>query len=186
MGGYGEWVMSYGADDGWESALVVPVDAAERTVAGWRRRFDPAAEWGVPAHITVLYPFVPPAEINETTLVRLRALLAEFGGFEFMLDAVGRFDTDVIYLRPEPADRFAALTAAVVEEWPSYQPYGGIYSVVIPHLTVAEMDIGGRFDEISADLATHMPILARAEFVNLMAGRQQPGSWRTLEALALG
>jgi hypothetical protein len=53
-------------------------------------------------------------------------------------------------------------------------------------LTVAEMDIGGRFDEISAELATHMPILARAEFVNLMAGRQQPGSWRTLEALALG
>jgi 2'-5' RNA ligase len=177
--------MSFGPDDGWESALVVPVAAAEPLVTEWRMRFDPAARWGVPAHITVLYPFVPPDQIDETTLVRLRDLLDGFGSFEFTLVAVDRFDTDVLYLRPEPPNPFSALTAAIVEEWPEHQPYGGIHDEVIPHLTVAYQDVDGRFDQVTADVVSHMPIPTRAEIVSPMAGRQLAGSWRTLEAFAL-
>lgn len=178
--------MSFDDGGGWESALVVPVEAAEPAVAAWRTRFDPAAQWGVPAHITVLYPWVPPAEIDDGILVRLRDLLARFEGFGFTLDAVGRFDGDVLCLRPQPSERFGELTTTVVDQWPQYQPYGGIHDVVIPHLTVAEMDIDGRFDEVAADLATHTPIVTRAGSVNLMVGRQQPGSWRTLATFDLG
>jgi hypothetical protein len=46
-----------------ESAVLVPVPEAERGVSGHRNRLDRAAVWGVPAHVTVLYPFVPPPAV---------------------------------------------------------------------------------------------------------------------------
>jgi hypothetical protein len=41
-----------------ESALVVP--EAEPLVKPFRDRYDPSAAAGVPAHITLLYPFKQP------------------------------------------------------------------------------------------------------------------------------
>jgi hypothetical protein len=43
------------------SAVLVPVPEAERVVSRYRARLDGAAALGVPAHVTVLYPFVPAA-----------------------------------------------------------------------------------------------------------------------------
>ena len=43
-----------------ESAVLVPIPAAERVVSTHRSRLDGAAALGVPAHVTVLFPFVPP------------------------------------------------------------------------------------------------------------------------------
>jgi hypothetical protein len=37
-----------------ESALIVAVPAAEPAVGALRAAYDPAASWGVPAHVTVL------------------------------------------------------------------------------------------------------------------------------------
>jgi hypothetical protein len=53
------------AGAGWETALLLPVPAAEPAVSRHRARFDVAARDGVPAHVTVLYPFLPPAGISE-------------------------------------------------------------------------------------------------------------------------
>src|SRR5712675_2883024 len=58
-----------------ESALIVRVPAAEPHVSGLRARFDPAAALGVPAHVTVLYPFVPPDRITAAVLARVRAAI---------------------------------------------------------------------------------------------------------------
>lgn len=43
-----------------QTAVIVPVPAAEALVGSHRRRLDRAAGWGVPAHVTVLYPFLHP------------------------------------------------------------------------------------------------------------------------------
>jgi hypothetical protein len=40
-----------------ESALVVLVPEAEAATKPFRDQYDPAAAAGVPAHITLLYPF---------------------------------------------------------------------------------------------------------------------------------
>jgi hypothetical protein len=40
-----------------ETALIVAVTAADPLVTVHRQRFDVTAGWGVPAHLTVLYPF---------------------------------------------------------------------------------------------------------------------------------
>ena len=44
-----------------ETALVVEVPEAEPLVSQWRAQHDWSAQRGVPAHITILYPFAPPS-----------------------------------------------------------------------------------------------------------------------------
>ena len=46
----------------------------------------------------------------------------------------------LVWLEPEPAEPFAALTAAVAARWPDHPPYGGVFDTVIPHLTVVESE----------------------------------------------
>lgn len=48
-----------------QTAVIAPVPAAGRLVGKHRDRLDAAAAWGVPAHVTVRYPFVEPAAANE-------------------------------------------------------------------------------------------------------------------------
>jgi hypothetical protein len=64
-----------------ESALLVTVPAAEPAVARHRSRLDTSAAVGVPAHIAVLYPFLPPDLIDADTHATLARLFASVPGF---------------------------------------------------------------------------------------------------------
>ena len=57
-----------------ESAVLVQVPEAERVVSPHRSRLDGAAALGVPAHVTVLFPFVPPAGITPSVVNALAAV----------------------------------------------------------------------------------------------------------------
>ena len=96
------------ADPGWETALLLPVPAAEPAVSHHRARLDEAARDGVPAHITVLYPFLPPAGISEPLLASLGRLFAGFAAFDFTLDRVGWFSEEVVWLGPRDPAPFSA------------------------------------------------------------------------------
>ena len=110
--------------------------AAEPTVAQHRAQLDEAARDGVPAHVTVLYPFVPPAEIDETLLASLGRLFSGFAAFKVRLDKVGWFGENVVWLGPRDLAPFTALTDLVFTAFPSYPPFGGRHAEVIPHLTI--------------------------------------------------
>jgi hypothetical protein len=58
-----------------QSALLLPVPAAESVVGPHRARRDASARDGVPAHVTVLYPFLPTA-IGPDVLAALAQLFA--------------------------------------------------------------------------------------------------------------
>src|SRR6185437_3969176 len=94
-----------------ESALLVAVPAAEPAVGEHRARLDPSARGGVPAHLTVLYPFLAPPLIDDAVLESIAALFADFPAFAFALDRVGWFGDDVVWLGPRDARPFRALTA---------------------------------------------------------------------------
>jgi hypothetical protein len=47
-----------------QTAVIVPVGAAEPIVGRRRTRFDPAAATGVPAHVTIIYPFLSGQDID--------------------------------------------------------------------------------------------------------------------------
>jgi hypothetical protein len=96
-----------------ESAVLVPVPEAERVVSRHRARLDAAAALGVPAHVTVLFPFVPPSEIAAATLESLAAALASAGAFDCEFPDTAWFGSDVLWLAPRPAAPFRALTRAV-------------------------------------------------------------------------
>jgi hypothetical protein len=89
-----------------ESALVALVPEAEFLVKSFRERYDPSAALGVPAHITLLYPFKPPDQIDAPVLAQLGGSFACFAPITFELQSLQRFP-DVLWLAPGRPDRFA-------------------------------------------------------------------------------
>ena len=145
---------------------------AELAVSDLRLRYDLSASLGVPAHVTVLFPFQDGANVDEEELTQL------FGAsraFDFILDRIERFDEGVVWLHPEPSQPFEDLTAAVWRRWPDYPPYEGIFDVVIPHLTVSETPVEFHID---------LPISARARDVTLLE-EGTDGRWATRQAFPL-
>src|ERR1700722_15195681 len=121
-----------GVVDARESTLLVPVPSAEDSVARFRKRLDPASRLGVPAHVSVLYPFAPPARLDDAAMERLSVIFEGVGTFDFELAHVGWFDERVLYLAPEPASTFVGITNALAAGFPDYPPYGGEFPEGIP------------------------------------------------------
>jgi hypothetical protein len=164
------------------SALIVEVPEAEPLVGSWRARYDWSAQHGVPAHVTVLFPFVPVERFNDELFAELRSLFASQRSFEFELPRVERFP-EVAWLAPEPSEPFSRLTELVFERWPDYAPYEGIHETVIPHLTVAEGGLELQ-DEVETDLTPALPVAAKAREVTLI--EELPfGHWQTRERFRL-
>jgi hypothetical protein len=170
-----------------ESALVVTVPEAEPLVGGLRAVHDPSAAVGVPAHVTVVYPFAPPAAIDAALEARLRELFAGMDAFDYRFERVARFGDATVFLAPEPAAAFSALTRAVVERWPQYPPYAGAHDTVIPHLTVGDQLAAGAADgiaaEVEAALARVGPVRGQAGAVDLIV--EEGVRWSRVASFAL-
>ncbi|KAA5835038.1 2'-5' RNA ligase family protein [Saccharopolyspora hirsuta] len=141
------------------TALVVPVPEVDPLLAAVAARF-PDAVRPLPAHVTLLYPFVPVddqvvADLAEVFAGRppLRVEFAECrraGGFAALL--------------PDPADGLSALIGELRRRWPDVLPYGGRFGTEVDaHVTVAlntaeqvaeavEREIVPRFAPIRAEL----------------------------------
>jgi hypothetical protein len=171
-----------------QTALIVAVPAAEAIVGKHRDHLDVAASWGVPAHLTVLYPFIEPARAEDPGMVAaIGAAVGTIGAFSCSFRRTAWFDDDVLWLDPDPAQPFRDLTAAVWRAFPDYPPYGGAHDTVVPHLTVGERGLGGRAALVQAEreLGTGLPVRTYVDRVLLIAGAEAPMSWRLLHELAL-
>jgi 2'-5' RNA ligase len=168
-------------------ALVVPVPEAEPLVRPFRDKYDPSAAHGMPAHVTLLYPFKPPDEIGEAVLQRLGRCIAGFRRFDFSLATTRRFPGGVLYLAPEPDEPFRRLTLAIWALYPSTPPYGGRYSRIAPDLTVAQLAEERQLEPIAAEFLRaaegKLPIRATASEAALMDARA--GSWQVRTVLPL-
>jgi 2'-5' RNA ligase len=170
-----------------QSALIVPIPEAEPAVSGLRDRLDTAARWGIPAHITVLYPFLPPAQLTPSVLASLRLLAAGVPRFFLSLDRVAWFTDRVLWLAPEPAEPFRELTNRIATRFPQAPPYGGEFGEVVPHLTVGHDHPKEVLDAAAAEVGPHLPIRARVTALRLVAGHPQgAASWHTLTDFPLG
>jgi 2'-5' RNA ligase len=149
------------------TAIVALVPSAEAVVGRHRQRYDPVAQHGVPAHVTILYPFLP--EVDDAATARVAAVCARFPPFRVTFTGTGRFPGTFVWLRPEPAEPFLALTAALATEFPDFPPYAGLVTDPTPHLTVAI-----NVDDLTADaldrvLAPQLPIDALVQELVLLA-----------------
>jgi 2'-5' RNA ligase len=158
-----------------ETALVVLVPEAEAVTKPFRERYDPSAAAGVPAHITLLYPFKAPDEIDDITLGKLRDCFARSDPIRFSLSAIRRFPAEVLYLALEPDEPFRQLTLSIWNLFPETPPYGGKWPEIIPHLSVALVSDEAQLTAIAGDFAAasqgKLPIHAIASEVALMEKR---------------
>ena len=120
-----------------ESALLIAVPEAEPLVGALRAQHDPSAAAGVPAHVTILYPFVPPERIDDGVDDAVRSVVAGHRSFAFSLRTAERFEDGLLWLEPSPPEPFLALIEALADRFPEYPPYGGEIDVIVPHVTVA-------------------------------------------------
>lgn len=171
-----------------ESALVVLIPDAEPLVDPFRQKYDPSAAEGIPAHITILYPFLPPVRIDTAVLDLLRQCFARFAPFHFSLVGTERLAAEVLYLAPDPAEPFRELTLAVWNRYPQTPPYSGKHANIVPHLTIAQLANGRELDRVAEEFAKpsleKLPIHTTATEVALMDNGS--GRWQIRATLGLG
>ena len=155
------------------TALYVEIPAAEPVVAEARRRWD-AAGIAVPAHVTILFPFVPPASVGIREEQAIATIADGVDAFDVRFERVGRFP-DVVWLAPEPVEPFARLTEELEARWPDYPPYGGAFEQVVHHLTVADGAPIHVLDELESTMRDSLPLVQRVSALTLSV--RERGSW---------
>ena len=84
-----------------------------------RAVLDASARDGVPAHVTVLYPFMPPALAGDAVLAGLARLFAGFPAFTFTLDRVAWFGDSVGLARAARPGPVACLIGHAAAAFPA-------------------------------------------------------------------
>ncbi|MFG1603476.1 2'-5' RNA ligase family protein [Actinoplanes sp. NPDC049265] len=166
-----------------ETALIIPVPAAEPIVGAHRARFDRAATWGIPAHVTVLYPFLPLSEIRTAALA---ALFRRFAPFTARFDEIRWFEPRVVWAAPTPAAAFRELTTAVWEQYPAAPPFRGEFADIVPHLTIGHDAPREDLHAAGQDVAARLPFTAEITSVDLVAGLTGSRPWQTVAGFRLG
>ncbi|MFI7545419.1 2'-5' RNA ligase family protein [Actinoplanes sp. NPDC049599] len=169
------------------TALIAVIPAAEAAVGDHRAVLDRAASWGVPAHITLVFPFLPPESVDPAVLAALRGIAAAEPRFDLTLDRVGWFGDTVVWLAPNPARPFITLTEALAARFPQAQPYAGAFDEVVPHLTIGHDHPRTDLAAAAAAVTAHLPIRTTVTSIRLIAGAREPGdSWETVADFPLG
>jgi 2'-5' RNA ligase len=169
-----------------ESALVVLIPEAERLVETFRKQYDPSAANDVPAHVTILFPFKSPDQLTDEIIATLGELFIIIPAFTVSFVESRRFP-DFLYLAPIPSAPFRQLTETVTKVFPDALPYGGEFTEIIPHLTVAQAIDDKTMDRIAADFHKAakgiLPIKVRVKTVSLI--ENSSGNWQIRTQFAL-
>lgn len=156
-------------------------DAAPLLEAAWR--IDPAlVRRGVPAHVSLLYPFVPESALTDQDEKGVRSLAAGFPATDLLLEEVvtepGFVAVTVPGLQPV-LDAFRA-------RWPGSRPYGGRFGArPAAHVTVA---MGADNPTVASGVRTAidslLPLRARAASVQLVVLTEE--GWQPRFTVPLG
>lgn len=167
-----------------ETVILIPVKEAEPFVSNLRLKYDPSAPHGIPAHITVLFPFIPPEKLKFEDLFKLKEIL-KFSKFEFKLEKIMTFP-GVVFLEPTNKEKFIEITKKIWETFPDYPPFEGKFLPEInPHLTIGH-DLGSKFESCLAEsmkIEDKFPISASAEEILLLTSEK--GEWTIQERFQL-
>lgn len=166
-----------------ETALVVLIPQAEPLVAAHRQLGDASIGAPIPAHVTVLFPFRSVIDDDDVAVIGEHA--SKTPAFEVTFARSGRFPGEVVFLVPEPAQPFRALTMALVGAFPDCPPYNGAHDDVVPHLTVADGLDHATATSLEADLVAAPPIVAPVTHLTLMH-HDGESAWRASHAWPLG
>lgn len=166
-----------------QTALVLTIPEAEAAVGRWRRRYDPVTVLGVPAHVTVLFPWAPLARVGPDDRPGLAGICAATAPIDITFSRLGRFPR-TLWLDPEPPEPIRALTEAVTQRWPAYPPYGGEFADPVAHLTIADQQDLDGLDHVVEAVEAHLPVRAHVAELTLLTLRAR--RWTVDSAFRLG
>ena len=150
-------------------------------IGSWRREHTGDGAKGMPAHVTLLYPFATVEDVDPAALEGVFEGVEPFG---YSLRELRDWPDGVVYLDLEPAEPFVRLTESLCERFPDYPPYGGAHETIVPHVTVVhEADELVRADAV-ASVARSLPIACNASEAWLM--HEVNGQWQRHTPLPLG
>jgi len=155
-----------------ESAIAIRV-RLPADLERFRVAHVPNAALGVPAHVTLIYPFLPADLLDAWVRRRVARALASHPPFRFRLPSVRRWPNSH-YLAVEPVLPFEAIVRSLVDAFPEYPPYAGDFEYV-PHVTIAEGD-----DRSVARLARDLPMPVGEQEVAriVLIAQDRDGRWR--------
>jgi hypothetical protein len=100
---------------------------------------------GIPLSLTLLYPFAPVADLNESHLERVRSFFASSAPLAFDLTRVEQWEeSGAVYAVPEPDDDLRATMRGLWRLFPEFPPYGRPNSDPPPHASLTLNDHGDR------------------------------------------
>lgn len=138
-----------------QSGLAIPVPEADKLLKVVASRFPEAVRKDVPAHVSVLYPFLPANVLDDRAISALSELFATQPVMTVKF-AKCRRRGEFVYLRPDPVDGLDEVTKRVRRLWPDVVPYEGLYGEVEPHLTVALHTTQERAEEIEHEIVPEL------------------------------
>lgn len=152
-----------------QTGIVIPVPEANPLLSAVAARFPDAVREGVPAHVSVLYPFLPDRELDDRVVGSLAELFARTSAMSVKLSNCCRHG-DFVFMRPEPADAVRELTGEIRRRWPRVVPYEGLYEDVGAHLTVALHTTSERASAVEREIVPRwVPVAARLREAWLLA-----------------
>jgi 2'-5' RNA ligase len=168
-----------------ETALICRVPEAERYISQYRQRFDPSARRNVPAHVTILYPFMAPDLVDASVLATLQGIADSVPCFTYRMAETRRFPV-ALYLAPDPEEYFAALTDGVFRAFPDFPPFEGKFETVVPHITVAHGD-----EPLLCEIEVELRIAlsgagVQAQCSELVLIENASGRWEQMHVFRLG
>lgn len=167
-----------------DSGLVVPFLDVEHAVGAHRLRHDPQAAIGVPAHVTIHFPWIPANTVDAAALAQVRTLAETVTPFEVTFSELRWFGSEVLWLAPTPEQPFRELSERSAALWPEAPLYGGQFEDVVPHLTIGEGH-EATLRQAESDLAATLPLRGRASDLCWFA-LDPPGRWVRRAAFTLG
>lgn len=165
-----------------QTGVVVPAPEAQPLLAAVADRFPEAVRSGVPAHLSLLYPFVPADSLDDHAISTLTDVFDATAPLPVKF-TVGLRSGGFVALRPEPAEAVGALASAVRSYWPDVVPYEGRYDAE-PHLTVAMRTTEERAASIERELVPDwVPLSAELREAWLV---ELDGQWQLRKRFTFG
>jgi len=162
-----------------QSVILIPTPLADPVIGEWRRKYDQVVLHGIPSHITLLFPFKEPSKINDEVIQKLNKIFSNVKQFSFILGKINTFPS-VVFLEPNPREKFITLTEKIVDIFPENPPWEGKYPSINPHTTIANISDSKKIDslkfEIEAGISKKLPIQCMAEEAWLMI-EDEKGEW---------
>jgi 2'-5' RNA ligase len=155
------------------AVVIIPPHEVQAVAVPLLQQYAPINLIHVPAHITLMYPFVPLDQLKGAAHT-VRQICAVIPPFDVTLDGYDFFP-DTAYLKianPAPImNVFHRLFAA----FPAHPPYEGKFGDVLsPHITVAEwdetQDYGTQPSRPPLNLPPYAPLTFRAERLHIYYG----------------